>query len=313
MGMLHKTALRLHLRRGDRRLVLWLMLVCCLLPLPAARSQASDGDVDFLMVKYGDESAQQEIAAEFLQKLATYLQNNIELFHGKKVRGRITNTPQQAEALLTKHQPALAFVPPAFYLAHLQSDSRHAVPVLQIPRFGKQTETYYLVTHQTGPESLHALQGHTVRTTFALDLEYLRTVVFPDDHAPGDFFELEGADNLADEVFLLIENATGGPGAIAAASALLFDEELKQFFEDDEMVWPELKIIWQSNPLPRDLVVTIGPDWSEASRQQLRQALLNMPADESGAEILALMQSSGFAPVDKKTLEYVRDEYGGQP
>lgn len=270
------------------------------------------GTVHYLMVKYGDESADQKVAAEFLEKLSRYLQSTVPAFRDKVVLGWIANTPQLAGELLEKYEPILAFVPPGFYLEFLNTKEQQSTPILQVPRFGSLDERFYVVTTQNGPNSFSELKGHCIRTIFAVDLKYLSKIVFPAKFRPGVFFDLEPSQNLADEVFLMLENAAGGfgVGEVGAASALLFDEELKRFFEEDELVWPKLKIIWVSASLPRDLVVTIGETWSEESKKQVKGALENMKNDSTGLEILDLMQSSGFVPVDISRLEQVIEKYG---
>ena len=118
-------------------------------------------------------------------------------------------------------------------------------------------------------------------------------------------------DNLADELFLLIEETSGGfnTGEMSAAAALLLDEELKQFFQDDEFVWPELKTIWTSDPLPRDLVITIGPKWTNKLKNEFYQVLLNMKNNQPGLDILGIMQSSGFAEINSDLLTKTIERY----
>lgn len=273
------------------------------LSLSQAEGQTEDS-INFLMVKYGDEAADQQTASDFLRDFSTYLQKSVPTFKGKTVRGWIANTPELAEKLLAEKKPILAFVPPGFYLAHLRSPENLAI--LQVPRFGAIEDRYYLVTSKKGPANVSGLQNKIVRTVFAFDLAWLQRVVFPQALQPGEIFQLEPAGNLGDEVFLLIENGAGERGA---AMALLFDEDMKRFFETDEMAWPELKVIWMSEKLPRDIIVTVGDFWQDENRAQVRDALVNMPKDERGKQILELMQSSGFVSIDRKALEAAARKY----
>ncbi len=284
--------------------------VCLAALLLAITNSQAQEIASYLMVKYGDESADPEMAMDFLADLSRYLEQ-APCFRGKLVRGWIANTPELAKALMEKHQPVLAFAPPGFHLMFLDGDKDSSTPILQLPRFGAEIERYYLVASKSGPENLRQLQGHTVRSTFSVDSKYLRAVVFPREFAPGDFFKLQPSGNLADEVFLMVENESGGfgTGETGAASALLFDEETKRFFEEDEMVWPKLKTIWSSDPLPRDLVICIGDSWTNERKEQLRDALLTMPDGPQGEALLELMQSSGFGAIDAGMLTQVVRKY----
>ena len=268
-----------------------------------------DQTINFLIVKYGDESANQELASEFLESFADYLKQHFDYFNNKSVRGWITNNPDSVKFVLKKYKPDFAFAPPGFYLEFLYAPAEKATPILQIPRFAKSEERYYLVTSKNGPTTLQGLKNQTVATVFSIDRQYLKRVVFPPQVQPGSDFEVKTSDNLADELFLLIEETSGGfnTGEMSAAAALLLDEELKQFFQDDEFVWPELKTIWTSDPLPRDLVITIGPRWTDKLKNEFYQILFNMKNNQPGLDILGIMQSSGFAEINSdlftKTIE----------
>lgn len=267
--------------------------------------------VNFLIVKYGDESATQQMASEFLDSFSGYLKQKVPYFKEKIVRGWIANNPVSAKALLRKYKPMFALVSPGFYLQCLYG--KNATPILQIPRFGQTTERYYLVASKKGPSSLKEIKNKTVATVFSTDLEFLKRVVFPEEFQPGNYFKLKPSENIGDELFLLLEEARRGfnAGQASTASALLLDEELKKFFQEDEFVWPKLKVIWTSVSLPRDLVTIIGAAWTVKRKRQLKQAFINMKEDPAGTEILELMQSSGFVEIDSTLLKKTLKKYFG--
>lgn len=258
----------------------------------------------FLVVKLGDEAATPEMAGDFLSRLEGWLASRVPRFRGARVEGRIANREEEARRIFREATPSLALVPTGIYLGHLREGEPSGRPVAQIPRFGAETERYYLVAAKDGPASLEGLRGRTVRTVFSYHEPYLRRVVFPDRFRPGDAFTLEPAGNLADQVFLLLEGEPEAPAAV------LLDEELKRFFEEDDLVWPELRVIWTSDPLPRDLVVTVGA-WSDEERSALRDALFSMGKTAEGRQILDLMDSSGFEPVDEELLRRAVRRYDG--
>lgn len=262
--------------------------------------ESGDGSAAFLMVKPGDPAATPSQAAEFLSDLGRYLGREVERFDGP-LEGHIANTVEGGAELLASEEPVLVFAPAGFHLGHLRGD-RAAEVVAQTPRFGTGEERYYVVTASHGPASLEELRGRRIATAFDVDRTYLRRVVFPDDLRPGGGLELAPAENLSDAVFYLME------GDEEAAPAILLDEELKRFFEDDELVWPELKVVWTSDPLPRELVVALGP-WTESQIADLRKALFRMESESLGQELLQLMDSSGFEPVDEALLDRARTRY----
>lgn len=247
----------------------------------------------FLIVKTGDESATQEKATQFLTDFSGYLNSHASFLKQKSIQGLITNRPDDAAAIMQKDQPLFAFVSPAFYFEHL---SGSATAIEQIPRFGLNVEHYYLVAPKNGPATLAALKGQTVRTLVLAEQNYLKRVVFPASFQPGKDFALQQAANMADEVFLMTEKDKG------AASALLMDEELLHFFQSDEMVWPDLKVLWKSEDLPRDLVVNLDSRLSNGEVEQLKEAFAEMPKDPLGAKLLQLMQTTGFTPVSQDLL-----------
>nr|NIP60116.1 phosphate/phosphite/phosphonate ABC transporter substrate-binding protein [Gemmatimonadota bacterium]NIR80556.1 phosphate/phosphite/phosphonate ABC transporter substrate-binding protein [Gemmatimonadota bacterium]NIT89321.1 phosphate/phosphite/phosphonate ABC transporter substrate-binding protein [Gemmatimonadota bacterium]NIU33127.1 phosphate/phosphite/phosphonate ABC transporter substrate-binding protein [Gemmatimonadota bacterium]NIU37492.1 PhnD/SsuA/transferrin family substrate-binding p len=275
-------------------------------PVRAAPPPGPGQGPGFLMVKLGDEAATPEMAADFLSRLGSWLGAHVSRFRGGDVEGWIANREPEARRILEERKPALAMVPAGVYLGHLREGERAARPVAQIPRFGARAERYYVVGPRNGPASLEDLGGRALRTVFSYPEPYLRRVVFPPGFRPGEAFRLEPAENLADEIFLLMEGGGDAPAAV------LLDEELKRFFEEDDLVWPELRVIWTSDPLPRDLVVTLG-EWSDDERARLREDLFSMGETAGGREILDLMDSSGFEPVNEELLGEAVKRYAAGP
>lgn len=263
----------------------------------------------FLVVKIGDAAATQELASEYLRTIADYFRSKIPFLEEQPLVGLIANDVDSAAAILQATSPVLAYVPAGFYLKHFYSLKSTATPIVQTPRFGKAVEKYYIVTQKNGPGTISALGGKSLRCAFSVDLPYLRKVVFPKDHQPGVHFRLEPSENLADDIFLMLEPQSEELSEADVPAAVLLDEELKNFFEVDDFVWPELKVIWQSEALPRELFIALGSDWTDAGRNALSETLLKMPEDPVGAQMLNLLQSTGFAEVDTTLLEKTARKY----
>ncbi|MFQ5674794.1 MAG: hypothetical protein ACE5G1_02770, partial [bacterium] len=163
----------------NNRSVLFALCLVVFLRFPAFAQQPSS--INFLIVKYGDESATPELAGDFLATFGHYLSATVAAFNNKRVQGWIANNPDSAIALAERHQPVLALVPPGFYLQYSNNLWSRAKPILQIPRFNTNIEKYYLVTAKNGPRSLKDLKNQTIAMPFAIDIPYLKNVVFPQD------------------------------------------------------------------------------------------------------------------------------------
>ncbi len=264
-----------------------------------------------LMVKLGDPAATQDLAAPFLALLTTYLGTRAKRFENLTIEGYITNSETEAVRLFEARRPSLAFVSPGFYLKHLRKPQLDAQVVAMVPRFGSSVDRYHLVVRKDDrAASLSALSGRTVRTSAAIDWPYLRRVVFPRDMLPGEHFVLEPSRNLSDDLFAMTESDDEEEDA---PDALLFDQELLQFFASDDLIWPQLKVIWTSAELSRDLVISLGAGWDDALRNQCFAALQEMGEHEAGKKVLHLMRSKGFARPNRELLSLAIAAYDRGP
>lgn len=254
----------------------------------------------YLMIKPGDEAATPAYAADFLRQLSDYFAQTFGAFKGALIEGFVTNDEQQAVELVEKTHPVLVFASPAFYLKHFHGKRPDFEPILEFPRLGAKTERFYLVTAKNGPDSLPELRNQIVKTNFPVDEDYLRKVVFPQTLQPGRDFILQRSQNLSDDIFMLIEGEAGGfeVGETGLATAVLLNSELRAFFAADELVWPEVKIVWQSRDLPRDLVLASNREMTPDEIRGIKTALLSMAGNAQGRQLLRLMQSGGLAEVN---------------
>jgi hypothetical protein len=255
------------------------------------------------MVKPGDPAATEAMAGEFLSKLGTYFTSEIDAFAATRFTGLISNREKDAVEILEKSAPSIVFCPAGFYLKVLR-DLPDATPVAEIPRFGAQTEQYFLVAARSGPVNLRSALDGRILTGAEFDASYLERVVFADRPDASSELPIEASDNLSDELFALLENDPS-----AGSTSLLLDTELKALFEEDDLVWPELQVIWESATLQRDLVVATGSEWNADALADLRAALEDMPSSSLGAEVLELMNSDGFVPVQTERMDRVKRLY----
>ena len=256
--------------------------------------------VTVALVKPGDpNAADAERAAPFLRRLEAALAEHVPAFAGATVSARLCDDAAEAAELLAERPTRLAIVPPGFYLAHAEDADLRLRVVASVPRLGAVTERYRLVTRRgaNAPADLQALHDETVAIQGWPDPRYLRRVVFATD-AEELPFELVPTRNLADTVFDLVEPEPDADGP----AAILVDDAQFRFLERDELVWPELKVVWSSAELPRDLVVACGRDWDDSAVAKLRTALLAFDDHDQGREVLKLMGSPGFAQPDTDRL-----------
>jgi len=263
------------------------------------RAQAVES---MLLVKPGDEDATPKRAGDFVGELTRYLAGHT--VGVAQLAGHITNQTDSAAAWIRARQPTLYFVPPSFFLKFL--DNTGGEVVAEVPRFGVAEPHYYLVALCTTPMGLEAIRGGLISAADGFDEDYLRRVVLPADFQPGSDFTLMPSENLADDIYLMME---GGAPEESPPVAVLLDEELKQFFESDSLVWPSLHVVWTSPPVPRDLVVVSANQWTDASIDGLRQVLQSMKDDREGAKLLDLMHTTGFIEPNESLIDVARQKY----
>lgn len=255
----------------------------------------SGGEAHVLVFKPGDAAATEGKAGPVLRKLEGFMAKQIPAFAGRTVKAHIVNKPDAALRVLKDKKPALVIAPPSFAFAHLGDK---ATPVAQIPRFGAKGDKLYLVTAKKGGAAdAKALAGKTVAVPFGFDARYLTRV----GGLPADV-KIQSSANLADELFGMTEGG-GGP------DAALLDEELKAFFEKDDLVWPAVQVVWSSSALPWTAVLAVG-DWSADDRAGLLKGLQAMKGDAAGAEVLKLLKSSGIEAINQSSYDAARKRYG---
>jgi hypothetical protein len=263
-----------------------------------------------LIVKPGDESATQEMAADFIDQLNGIFSPDVPAkCGGPEISGLITNKLSEAEQLFQKHDPVIVFAPVGFYFERMHKTGIPVFPLASVPRFGSRYERYYLVSLKSEQPSLSSLRNQRILTVFDFDLEYLQRVVFPADFQPGRDFVLEGSANLSDDLFILLEGDTSEKTGKNDIGGLLLDEELKVFFQSDDLIWPEMEVVWISNELPRELIYAVGDCWQDQDYRRLQEHLIHLNDSIKGKELLDLMSSAGFIEPDTEFLNRIREQY----
>lgn len=104
----------------------------------------------------------------------------------------------------------------------------------------------------------------------------------------------------AKAIFDYSEGASHAAQAIAVLSGQMdiasdYDRNLDVLTDEGKIDKQQLKIIWQSDPLPNDPIVVRG-DFPDAIKTQLQTALINLPPEQ--AQTLLPKNYTGFIPSD---------------
>src|SRR5437016_3362606 len=225
--------------------ILVLSLVAVLGVGLAARAE---GPRPFLFLKTGEKFATQEIAAPTVAGLTVYI--------GEKVAGatnafepRVMNDPVKAAEFSGKSKPALGIVTAGFYLTYAKALGME--PILEIKRTGVKEEHYILVSKKDAAQDLAKLEGKTIATPLAGEQRYVVGVIL--QGKLGEEIRLQQTMDAEGAVFDLAESSK------KAADAVLLEAGAWELFKDDPDSGQKLKVVYQSEELPHDLVVVFAP------------------------------------------------------
>lgn len=279
-----------------KKLIMLGAVVLCL--SPAARA---DGSRPFLFLKTGEKFATQEIAAPTVAGLTAYV--------GEKVAGttnayepRVMNDPVKAAEFCAKNRPALGIVTAGFYLTYAKALGM--VPLLETKRAGVTEERWVLVVRKEASDDLAKLEGRTIATPLAGEQRYVVAVVL--QGKLGEEIRLEPTMDVEGAVFDLAE------GAKHAADAVLMEAGAWSLFKDDPDSGGKLKVVYQSDELPRDLVVLFNDKAEAQNPDKVRQILKDMGHTEDGQKILRSIRVDSFTDIDTNRLSKAEKLFYGR-
>jgi hypothetical protein len=240
----------------------------------------------FLFLKTGERFATQETAgpavAEFTSHLGAY-------------EPRVMNDPVKAAEFCAAKKPALGIVTPGFYLAYGKALGME--PLLETKRAGIAAERFVVVAHKDSGEDV---TGKTVATTLAAESRYVIGVILRDRF--GRELRLKPVRDAESAIFDLAE------GAKDAADAVLVEEAGWKVFEADAELAGKLRVVFRSEELPRDLVVSFGC----ADAGKVAAMLKDMTASEAGQKILRSIRVEAFVDVDRQRLSKAGELFLGK-
>jgi hypothetical protein len=255
----------------------------------------------FLFLKTGEKFATQEIAAPTVSGLTAYI--------GEKVAGvtnafepRVMNDPVKAAEFSGKSKPVLGIVTAGFYLTYAKTLGME--PLLEIKRAGVKEERYVLVTRKDGRDDLAKLEGKTIATPLAGEQRYVVGVILQDK--TGEEVRLQQTMDVEGPVFDLAE------GSKKAVDAVLLETGAWDLFKDDPDSGGKLKVIYQSDELPHDLVVVFGPKSDAVNADKLKQVLKDMNGNADGQKVLQSIRVESFIDIDRDRLAKAEKMFHGK-
>jgi hypothetical protein len=261
----------------------------------------ADGPRPFLFLKTGEKFATQEIAGPTVEGLTTYLGG--QLSGGTNAFAPyVMNDPVKAAEFCGKNKPALGIVTAGFYLTYAKALGME--PLLEVKRMGVKEERYALVARKDTSDDPAKLEGKTIATPLAGEQRYVVAVVL--QGKLGEEVRLKQTMDVEGAVFDLAE------GAKNAADAVLLLDGAWNVFKDDPDSGGKLKVVYQSEELPQDLVVMFGPKTDAPSDDKVKKVLKDMSADENGKKILRSIQVESFTDIDQVRLSQAEKSFYGK-
>ena len=249
--------------------------------------------VAFLFLKTGEKFATQETAGPTVAEFTHYLGD---------YDPQVLNDPVKAAEFCAAKKPPLGIVTPGFYLAYAKALGIE--PLLEVRRQQVPAERYDLVVKKSAPEDLNALTGKTIATTLSPEQRYVLSVVLKGKL--GEEMRLKSVTDVEGAVFDLAEGSTN------AADAVLVEEAAWKLYEKDDELGPKLKVVYQSDDLPRDLVVLFRPNAGDVKVEKLKATLKDMGKTEAGRKILDSIRVEAFVDIDKDRLTKAQTLFYGQ-
>ena len=266
-----------------------------------ASAACADSSRPFLFVKTGEKFATQEIAGPTVAGLTGYL--------GEKVMGltnafapMVMNDPVKAAEFGGKSKPALGIVTAGFYLTYAKALEMDAL--LEVKVTGVKEPRYVLVTRKDAGDDLSKLEGKTIATPLAAEQRYVVAVVL--QGKLGEEIRLKQTMDVEGAVFDLAE------GSKNAADAVLLEAGAWDLFKDDPESGGKLKVVYQSDELPRDLVAVFGVKSDTPNVSKMRQILKDMSGDEAGQKILRSIRVESFTDIDQGRLSKAEKLFYGK-
>lgn len=261
----------------------------------------ADSSRPFLFLKTGEKFATQEIAGPTVAGLTGYLGEKV-MSSTNTFAPMVMNDPVKAAEFSGKSKPALGIVTAGFYLTYAKALEMDAL--LEVKVTGVKELRYVLVTRKDAGDDLSKLEGKTIATPLAAEQRYVVAVVL--QGKLGEEIRLKQTMDVEGAVFDLAEGSKG------AADAVLLDVGAWDLFKDDPDSGGKLKVVYQSDELPRDLVAVFGVKSDSPNVGKVREILKDMSRDEAGQKVLRSIRVESFVDIDHSRLSKAEKLFYGK-
>jgi ABC-type phosphate/phosphonate transport system substrate-binding protein len=251
----------------------------------------------FLFLKTGEKFATQEMAGPTVAELTAYVGDKV----GVKLEPRVMNDPVKAAEFCGANKLVAGIVTPGFYLQYAKALQME--PLLETKRAGVKEERCVLVVRKDAGDDPGKLVGKTIATPLASEQRYAMSVVL--QGKLGEEIRLKPVADAEGAALDLVE------GTKNAADAVLMEASAWTLFKDDPELGPKLKVIYQSEELPRDLVVIFGKT-EGFDADKLRTALKGMTGNDAGKQILNSIRVESFVEIDRDKLAKAENLFYGK-
>jgi hypothetical protein len=257
------------------------MLIMLIFLVSTASPAFCSENFDFVIIQPGQPGTSQD-AQPVMDALARYLQK--KLGTGVTIHGRYFNQTEDAAAYLAENQPEWGIVGLGYYLGH--AGARCMTPLASTRPGGADSDVWRLVVAKDGPDKWQSLKG-AVSGTMLFEPGIAAGLLF-DTPAAELPFTLEGTVRP----LRALRSVLRGKGGAVVLDKPQYDAVQALSIASG------LKVIKTSMALPTSAVVAFGP--KQKIHERLSAVLHEMRNDPAAADLLQLLQTEGFGPVDKR-------------
>jgi len=184
------------------------------------------------------------------------------------------------------------------FLGHRNSLGLAPIASVELPD-GKP-EQYFLVTRKDAYSTLEDLKGKKISgSVFFEPQQFLDRVVFDGAVATGDDFDSEASSRPLSALRSLTQGEIDGVLLTAPQYHSLSALPLAG----------ELRVVFQSNPIPSVGLMRIDNEDTAAATDRLRDALLGLAETDEGAAVAKTFGVAGFAALDDAEIENLVNLY----
>lgn len=241
----------------------------------------SSESFDFVIIQPGQPGTSAD-AQPVMDALAAYLQK--KLGTDVTIHGRYFNQTEQAAAYLADNRPQWGIVGLGYYLGH--AGERCMTPLASTRPGGADSDVWRLVVAKNGPDKWQAVKG-VVSGSMLFEPGIAAGLLFDTSLAELPF-SLEGTVRPLSALRSVLRGKGG---------AVVLDKPQYDAFQALPMA-SGIKVLKTSKALPTSAVVAFGPRGK--IHERLRTVLQAMRKDPAAADLLKLLQTEGFGPVDKR-------------